>query len=302
MIFILIVVLTILILINFASIVAFKYMTLGIRRSLEECFALNEKDGLYKREQFEQISKEEAEVTTLDGLTLRGSFLENFRETKRVVIIVHGYNLSHATSLQFIEMFFKEGFNVLIVDQRGHGRSQGKYATYGYYEKYDLNEWVKWIIKKIGEDAVIGLHGQSMGAATVLEYASINKHAKFIIADCPYSDAWQLIKHQFAELNHVPVFPIAFAADFRLRRKARFSLKDVSPINSIKDKDIPVMFVHGSKDNFVPTCMSEEMYKAKQGYKKLLIIDGASHANAYSTNKELYEEEVKSFINEVLTE
>jgi uncharacterized protein len=283
-----------------ASIAAFNYITLGKRRSLDECFNLNEKDGLYSKCEFENLIKEEVKVKTIDGLTLRGMFIERFKKNKKIVIIVHGYNLAFPRSLQFMEMFCKEGFNVLIIDQRGHGRSDGKYATYGYYEKYDLDLWVQWVIERVGEEAVIGLHGQSMGGATALEYVLINKYVKFIIADCPYSDAWKLMKHQFTKINHVPMFPCAFITNFNLKRKAKFSFKDISPISSIKDKDIPIMFIHGSEDNFVPTYMSEEMFNIKQGYKKLLIVEGAAHANAYATNKELYEKEVNSFIEEVL--
>jgi fermentation-respiration switch protein FrsA (DUF1100 family) len=300
MIYSLILVLILLLIANTGSVIAFKYITLGKRRSLEQCFELNEKDGLYSRAEFEKLPKEEVEVKTTDGLSLKGIFIEKFKESKKIIIIVHGYNLAFPRSLQFMEMFVNEGFNVLINDQRGHGRSEGKYATYGYYEKYDLDLWVNWAIKKIGEDAVIGLHGQSMGGATVLEYASINKYVKFIIADCPYSDAWQLMKHQFRKLNHVPVFPFAFITDYRLKKRAKFSFKDVSPINAIKNKDIPIMFIHGAEDNFVPTYMSKEMYSVKQGYKKLLIVEGAAHANALFTNKELYEKEVNNFIKEVL--
>jgi fermentation-respiration switch protein FrsA (DUF1100 family) len=160
--------------------------------------------------------------------------------------------------------------------------------------------WVNLLRKRIGEGAVIGLHGQSMGGGTVLEYAAMNKYVSFIIADCPYSDVKKLMKHQFGDLNHIPVFPLLNVANIKLKRKAKFSVNDVSPINSIKDKDIPVFFIHGSRDNFVPTYMSEEMYNVKKGYKKLLIIEGAVHANAYGTNKELYKKEVKKFLAEVL--
>jgi uncharacterized protein len=299
MLYFMIILLIVLLAVHISCNIAFSYATLGKRRSLEECFSIIEKDGLYSRTEFEKLSKEEAEVKTSEGLILRGMYIEKFKDNKRVIIIVHGYNLAYPKSLCFVEMFFKENFNVLIVDQRGHGRSEGTYATYGYYEKYDLDLWVNWVVKRVGEEAVIGLHGQSMGGATALEYASINKYVKFIIADCPYSDAWQLIKHQFTKINHVPMFPFAFLTDFKIRRKAKFSFRDVSPINSIKDKEIPVMFIHGSEDNFVPTYMSKDMYSAKSGYKKLVIVEGASHADAYSTNKELYEKEVKKFLMEL---
>ena len=300
MIYCLIGILILLTLVQLACIAAFKYVTLGKRRSLEECFNLNEIDGLYSKYEFEKLVKEEVEVKTLEGLILRGMFIERFKKCKKVMIIVHGYNFAFPRSLQFMEMFLKEGFNVLIIDQRGHGRSDGRYATYGYLEKYDLDLWVKWVLQRVGEEAVVGLHGQSMGGATALEYVSINKYVKFIIADCPYSDVWKLMKHQFTKINHVPMFPCAFITDFSLKRKAKFSFKDISPINSIKDKDIPIMFIHGSEDKVVPTYMSEEMFAIKQGCKKLLIVEGAAHANAYATNKELYEKEVNSFIEEVL--
>jgi uncharacterized protein len=289
------------IIINSASIIAFKYITFDKRRSLEECFSIVEKDGIYSKRRFDELNKEEVEVESRDGLILRGLFFERFKDSKKVIIIVHGYNLAFPKSLCFIDMFFKENFNVLLIDQRGHGRSEGLYATYGYHEKFDLDCWVNWVRTRIGENAVIGLHGQSMGGATALEYASINKYVKFIIADCPYSDTWELMKHQFRKLNHIPVFPFAFAAAHRIKKKTGFTFKDVSPIRSIRDNDIPVMFVHGAEDNFVPTYMSEQMFNVKQGYKKLLIVNGAEHANAYSVDRELYEREVSSFLEEILS-
>lgn len=279
---------------------AFNDMTLDRRSTIEENFNSIEKSGLYSRAEFEKLPKEEVELKSHDGLTLRGIFIEKFKDNKKVVIIVHGYTVTHAWAAQFLTMFFKEGFNVLLIDQRSHGKSEGRFATYGYYEKYDLDLWVNWIRSKVGEEALIGLHGQSMGGGTVLEYAAINKYVKFIIADCPYSDVIKLMKHQFNKRKHMPMIPFIYFANFRMKRLAKFSLRDVSPINSIKDSDIPVMFIHGSKDKFVPTHMSEDMYKAKKGSKKLLIIEGAVHANAYGTNKELYEKEVHKFLQEVL--
>lgn len=300
MIYFFIVLLLILAVVAGMSIHAFNGMTLGRRLTLEESFNLLEKDKLYSREEFEKLPKEEIEIKSSEGLRLKGTFIEKNKDSREVVIIVHGYTANYIWSLQFIDMFFKEGFNVLLIDQRSHGRSEGKYATYGYYEKYDLNLWITWVRQRIGEDAVIGLHGQSMGGGTVLQYAAINKYVKFIIADCPYSDMRQLMKHHFNKLNHTSSFPFIYTTDIRLRRLAKFSMKDVSPINSIKDKEIPVLFIHGSKDNFVPTHMSQDMYEAKKGYKKILIVEEAVHANAYGTNKELYEKEVHNFLEEVL--
>lgn len=301
MIYALIVLLLALVAVNGVSIYAFKEMTLDRRSTLQESFNLLEKGDLYTKEEFEKLPKEEVEIKSNEHLSLKGTFIEKIKDSKRVIIIIHGYTSNYVWSLQFINMFFKEGFNVLLIDQRSHGRSEGKYATYGYYEKYDLDLWVNWVRQRVGEDAVVGLHGQSMGGGTVLQYAAINKYVKFIIADCPYSDVTQLMKHQFNEIKHMPFVPFKHFLDMRLRVVAKFSMKNVSPINLMKDTEVPILFVHGSKDNFVPTYMSKDMYEAKKGHKKLLIIEGAVHANAYGTNKKLYEREVHDFLQEVFS-
>jgi fermentation-respiration switch protein FrsA (DUF1100 family) len=301
MVYALIVLLLALVAVNGVSIYAFKEMTLDRRSTLQESFNSLEKGELYTKEEFEKLPKEEIEIKSNEGLGLKGTFIEKVKNNKKVIIIVHGYTSNYVWSLQFIEMFFNEGFNVLLIDQRSHGRSEGKFATYGYYEKYDLDLWVNWVRQRVGKDAVVGLHGQSMGGGTVLQYAAINKYVKFIIADCPYSDVAQLMKHQFNEIKHMPFVPFKYFLDMRLRVVAKFSMKNASPINLMKDTEVPILFVHGSKDNFVPTYMSKDMYEAKKGHKKLLIIEGAAHANAYGTNRKLYEREVHDFLQEVFS-
>lgn len=301
MLYILIVLFSLITFVYVVSIYAFNKFTLDKRYTLEECLQYFEKEGLYSKNEFDKLLKEEIEIDALDKLKLRGIFIEKFKESKRVIIIVHGYRVCFSSSLIFMDMFFKQGFNILLVDQRAHGRSDGTYATYGYYEKQDLDLWVNFLRQKIGEDAIIGLHGQSMGGGTVLEYAAINKYVKFIVAECAYSDGRKLVKHVFNKLSHLPMYPFIWFMNLRLRRKAKFSIKDISPMKAICDKDIPVMFIHGSMDELVPSYMSEEMYKAKKGVKRLLIVEGAKHGNAFEINKELYEKEVESFLVEALS-
>lgn len=300
MIYIIIIVLfSLFIFVYVVSIYAFNKFTLDKRYTFEECLQYFDFEGFYSKEEFDKLPKEEIEIEALDKLKLRGVFIEKFKESKRVVIIVHGYRVCFSSCLIFMDMFFRQGFNVLLVDQRAHGKSDGTFATYGYYEKQDLDLWVNYLRQRIGEEAIIGLHGQSMGGGTVLEYAAINKYVKFIVADCAYSDGISLIKHVFKKIKYLPMFPFIYFMNMRLIRKAKFSIKDISPIKAISDKDIPIMFIHGSLDELVPSYMSEEMYRAKKGLKRLLIVEGAKHGTAYETNKELYEKEVESFLTEL---
>ncbi|MEI0739643.1 alpha/beta fold hydrolase [Paenibacillus sp. JTLBN-2024] len=119
----------------------------------------------------------------------------------------------------FMDMFREEGFNVLLVDQRRHGKSEGKYTTYGYHEKHDVAAWVRYIKDAYGENCVVGLHGVSLGGGTVLEYLSLPEaDAKFVIADCPYSDLTRLMHHQLQRLNHLPAALFLPLVNARMRK------------------------------------------------------------------------------------
>lgn len=287
------------IIITLLALFGFKQITGAKKYTDEECIKFLVKYNFDAKSFLEKCKSEAIEITSSDNLKLKGMYIEGDKSLNRTMVIVHGYTVSSAWSLQFAGAFLNRGWSVLLVDQRRHGRSEGKYSTYGYMEKYDLDSWVDWIITRNGQDSIIGLHGQSMGGGTVLEYASINKHAKFIIADCPYSDMKKLMVHQI-RCYHMPAYPLLYVIDWLLSLRAGFRMKDVSPINTIKDSSIPVMFIHGSEDNFVPTYMSEEMYNAKTDNKRLLIVDGAVHGNARLKDRENYEKEMMEFIDEVL--
>jgi len=283
---------------------AFNRFTLMKRSSHEENFKRIEEDGLYSKAEFDELDKEAIELESNDGHKLRGYYVNCHPESKRVIILVHGYTAAYSWMLQFVRLYQRLGFNILFFDHRGHGSSEGKHATYGYHEKYDLSAWVDWVVQRKGEDCMIGLHGQSMGGGTVLEYAGLKRHErqlKFIIADCPYSDLTKLMVHQLTKLNSLPKFPFLMWIEQMTHVKAGFRIRDISPIRSIRDSSVPIFFIHGTADNFVPTSMSEEMFRQeRKGKNRLLLIEGAGHAVAYGKDKERYEQEVAAFIQEVL--
>lgn len=264
-------------------------------------FAILEGLGLYSRDRYEELVKQEIVLSSVDGLKLSGAAIELYPDSKRWMIIVHGYTGSRAVSTQFIDMFTDEDYNVLLIDQRRHGQSEGRYTTYGYYEKYDVQTWVNWLVEQHGANTEIGLHGQSLGGGTVLEYLSIAApQVKAVIADCPYSDLTDLMKHQITKLNKIPSVPFFRWVNNRIRKKAGFSFEQVSPIRSVRNSHLPVMFIHGTNDTYVPTRMSLEMYDVKPGPKKLVLIEGAIHANAYHIDPNQYRGEIRSFLNEYI--
>lgn len=255
--------------------------------------------GLVDKEYYDKLQKEEVWIRTEEGLKQRGIYIKGNCDFNRTIIIVHGITVGISTSIKYMRIFYDRGWNVLMYDQRRHGKSEGKYSTYGYYEKKDLDIWVKWIIKRNGTDGLLGLHGESMGAATVLQYADINKYVDFIIADCAYSNMNELMKYKIKEQTKLPIFPMLQFVQIKSIIRAKFRFKDVSPIDSVRDRDIPVLFIHGKEDTFVPTYMSEEMYKVKKGIKKIYIAEGAVHACSIEIDREQYEENVWEFIEEI---
>ncbi|MCR8845195.1 alpha/beta hydrolase [Paenibacillus sp. SC116] len=277
--------------------IAVHQMTRMKRSSYDNCLDLLEEYQIFSRQQFNDLQKEEVRIQSHDGLQLYGTYIELYPHSKRTMIFVHGYTGALPWSSQFIDMFAQVGFNALLIDQRSHGNSEGKYATFGYMEKYDVQAWVDWVVRRNGDDSIIGLHGQSLGGGTALEYVTIHRpQVRFIVADCPYSDLTQLIRHQVVKLNRAPAWPLMPLIDRLLKRKAAFEMNDVSPIRAIAQSKLPILFIHGAADIFVPTKMSEDLYAVKPEPKELLLVDKATHGVSHCRERELYRNAVINFV------
>ncbi|MGL5766624.1 MAG: alpha/beta hydrolase [Sarcina sp.] len=273
------------------------------RQTKDEMIArlLNQFKVDYK--EYENLEVEQLEILSDDNLKLKGYFYKNDIDTKKLIIIHHGYTANHYISIQYMKMFLDLGFNALLIDMRSHGESEGDYASYGYNEVRDLDLWVETMKRKLGEDIVIGLQGQSMGAATVMLYGGLfEEKVKFVIEDCGYSEAKDVVKFGFKQAK-APANILYPFVSHRIRKKYNFDLSEISPMKAIDNSKVPTLFIHGTADTTVPCYMCQEMYDGKkEGYKKIYLVEGAIHMDAYVTNKEKYEEVVKDFVTKVLTD
>ena len=249
---------------------------------------------------YQNIPVEEVIIKSYDGLKLKGYFHRVYKDSKKVVIMNHGYTANHYIDYQFTDIFFEEGYNVLLIDMRSHGESEGKVASYGYNESKDIGSWVRWIKDKIGEDAYIGLHGQSMGAATVMLYGATHPNdIKFVIEDCGFTSAREAIKFQFRKVK-IPFWPLYDLIRVKVKRKYKFDFNNISPEDAIVNSDIPVLFIHGDNDKVVPTWMGKALYNEKNGeMDRLYLVQGAGHMEAYSKDKEKYKQVVKEFLDNI---
>ncbi|MDR5658446.1 alpha/beta hydrolase [Serpentinicella sp. ANB-PHB4] len=247
---------------------------------------------------FNELDKEEVVVDSPYGYQLKGIFIKN-HNSKKTVILCHGITVTMFASIKYINIFFKSDYNVLIFDHRNHGNSGGKNTTFGYFEKYDLKIFTDWVFDRIGEDSMIGLHGESMGAAIALQNAGVDSRIGFVIADCPFSNLNELLKVRLKADYRLPAFPILNIANSIIKLKNGFNPKDILPIKDVEKSDIPMFFIHGEKDDYIPSEMSIKMYNVKQGIKKSFFPENVEHARAYVKNKKVYEVLVRNFIEEI---
>ncbi len=274
---------------------------------IEKSYNRYVENNLFDEALYNSASNEDITLKSFDGLNLTSTLIMNENPTNKFIVLVHGVSICYVGSLKYFDIFYRNGFNVLIVNQRRHGKSEGKYSTYGFYEKYDVNMWIEYLKSRFGNDIILGLHGESMGAGTVIETIPLNDSIKFVIEDCGYSNFHELIGFQITHeyknrLVRKILRPSLLFANFFMKTKAKFSMKKIVPIDIVASSSLPMMFVHGKEDYFVPWYMAVDLYKAKtKGYKELYLVEGAKHAEALEVNKILYEKKIMTFIEKALS-
>jgi len=259
-------------------------------------------DGSLKSEAsqwFEDAEFTRVSITSDDGLKLVGYYLPAIEETNKIVIIAHGYS-SEAKYMATYAKYYHEqlGYNVLMPDARGHGQSEGNYIGFGWSERLDYVKWISSIVEGKGQNAEIVLHGVSMGGATVLMTSGeqLPSQVKAIVADCGYTSAKAVLTYQLKRMYHLPSFPIIPSTSLLTKIRAGYSFAEASALEQVKKAEVPILFIHGEKDTFVPVEMVHELYKAANTKKELLLVPNAEHGNAYDADPVTYENVVRDFI------
>jgi fermentation-respiration switch protein FrsA (DUF1100 family) len=237
------------------------------------------------------------------GYYLKGTYLPNATPSNKTVIIVHGIAANRLMSLLYANIYLDTGYNVLIYDSRAHGESGGTSTTWGYYEKYDLEQWVKWVAAEHPQ-SVIGVHGISMGAATALMHAELNESSKqvsFYVIDSAYSDLEDLLTKQISTMinsnNPIWIKTLLQYSSAVAYSQAHFRYDQVSPIQAVQTVTTPILYLHGEADTLVPVTMSLQLYSATKGYREIHTFPGIGHAMAIFDRKAEYRDVITRFIN-----
>ena len=262
-----------------------------------------------KSEEFKQVLKtlpvEKHCIVGGRGEKLVGWLFRPEEESKVYVLCAHGYRSSGRSEFSGISQYYitKKGFNAMVVDHTASGDSEGGFVGFGHFEEGDCMKWVNYLIENFGDDITIILHGVSMGSATVMMMSGdpdLPENVKMVVADCGYTNAIDEFNHKTKDL-HIDKLPaIVPLVNVINRIKAGYDFKDTDAFAAVQRAKVPILFIHGGADLFVPTFMSEKNYEAcSSEIKDILIVDGADHAQSYIVDQDAYEKKIDEFMDRV---
>jgi len=234
---------------------------------------------------------EDVWIMSKDAKKLHGIVIEPDPDAKKTAILVHGYRGQGGSDFSVIWRYYKErGYRILVIDQRTHGQSEGRFITFGKKERHDVANWVEYVKSMYGEDQRIVLHGVSMGAATVmLSQALPDNRGRLsaVVADCGYVSPKQQFSHMFKQMK-LPYFPLFHIANFVCRIVCGYWFGEIHCGKALAEAEVPVLLIHGESDNFVPTECSRINFGFAKEPKTLYLVPGAAHATAALTDTEGY--------------
>ncbi len=258
----------------------------------------NEEDYASESNFFEEVAYEDIYIESNDNLKLHAYDFNQGSDS--YVIVVHGYTSEGKNMQARSEHFYNSGYNVLTIDLRAHGLSDGNYIGMGWDDRHDLISWVNYLVEK-DSDVSIALYGVSMGAATVLNATGEGLPDNVVVAieDCGYTTTWDIFKYQLDSVFSLPAHPFMDAAKMVALIRAGYDISK-GPIDIIQNSTTPTLFIHGTKDLFVPYEMLDILYDASVAPKEKLVIEDAGHGQAHLVDPETYWNAVDSFIAKYL--
>lgn len=269
-------------------------------QQMEQCL----RHKRFTQDYIDTLDKEPIEIRSRYGYIMHGIIEENDisrlpENRTRVAILCHGWTSGKITMSGYARRLLDLGFTCVLYDHRNHGDNDRCVRTsMGYYEKYDLQTVIDYCYERFGSDIRLITLGESMGAATVLSLLEIDDRPALTIADCGFSNLYELCRHLVVDFFHIPRYKaIIWFSDILLRVFGHFSLKKVNPIDGVRKAACPILFCHGLSDSFIPCTMSEDMSKVGPGVRELYLCPGAEHALSEITEPEEYTARLTDFIN-----
>ena len=243
-------------------------------------------------------------ITSDDGTRLHALYARAPRPTRRTAVILHGYKDCAVRMLMIGYLYHHDlGFNILLPDLYGAGQSDGDYIRMGWLDRFDVIRWTRIADELFGPEATIALHGISMGAATAMMVAGEEQQAdvRCIVEDCGYTSVWDEFAKELRAQFGLPEMPLLYTTSMLCRARYGWDFLQASPLAQVAASELPIFFIHGEADGYVPTDMVHPLYEAKRrGDRELWIAPGSAHALSYRDHRAEYTARVRKFVRKYM--
>ena len=243
-------------------------------------------------------------IKAYDGLTLKARLYLTSDAPEKFIVFFHGWHSTGFNDGAVITRYYVDkGYNVLLVDQRARGMSEGKYTCFGIKERYDVLAWANYLNDRFGQDKIrLILEGISMGAASVMMSTSLElpDNVVGLLLDCGFTSPYEQFSHIIKNRMHLPEFPLLNVFSLYCKIFAGFDIKACDTRECLAKWNKPIAMIHGGRDDFVPTEMSRQNLEVAAGDKDLLIIPDARHGTAFLHDKETVLRFLDNFLEKTL--
>lgn len=239
-------------------------------------------------------------LNSSDNIKLCGKIIENNKN--KFAIVVHGYGANSSEMQLYAKMFYDFGFSVVAPDNRAHGDSDGKTITMGYHDKFDILRWIEYINQNYNNPEIV-VFGLSMGGATVcmLSGLELPENVKAIVSDCAYTSAYDIFKEIQQKSIVFSIIPLVKLFDVYSKKRVGFRPSEANALLGVSQTKTPILFIHGSRDKFVPFYMQTLLYDITPKHlRDKLVIKGVGHAECLPSAENQYKDKVKEFLQKYI--
>lgn len=239
-----------------------------------------------------------------DGARLHAYYVAAPEETRATAVIVHGYTDNAIRMFMLAHLYNHElRYNVLLPDLHYSGLSDGDCFRMGWLDRLDVMRWMDVADSIFGGTQMV-VHGISMGAATTMMVSGEEQRpfVRCFVEDCGYTSVWDEFEHELRGRFGLPAFPLLHVADWLCGVEHGWTFREASAVEQVKKCRLPMLFIHGDADDFVPTWMVYELFEAKPQPKEIWVVPDAAHAVSYRDNRDQYVWRVRNFVSRYIKE
>lgn len=234
------------------------------------------------------------------GDSLHAFYVEAPEPTPNTAILVHGYTDCSLRMLCIGYLYhYNLGFNILLPDLYYHGFSQGDYIQMGWLDRLDVMQWMEVANHRFGGATRQVVHGISMGGATTMMVSgeSLPDYVRAFVDDCGYTSVWDEFQGELRNQFGLPPFPVLYTSSLLCRMQLGWSFQEASALHAVERCHLPMLFIHGGNDTYVPTEMVYRLHAAKPQPKALWVAPGSAHACSYGDWPSEYTRQVATFLS-----